>query len=355
VADTPISVPIGSLTLTGEDKIFYNSGDMRLILDGLQPNVRIGPPQPSAGSLALTGETPTRGTGLITIGQQPTARIDEIVPAIVGTAQFSSTAPQVLKTVSTVIIIPSPGAIAVTEETPLVLRVFPSIGQIQLTGIAPDGVLQEPPTTRLPATRALDLTGLQPVVPIEHPASDALSFSSSAPELIKTGQSEIAAPETRALNLSSDAPVIDRGITSTAGSISLSGILPGAIVDDLVIIPVFYDPVTEGETENIKFGSTAPTTSIEFVGGIENLDATPEVSHYLICDRTGTRIKVKKGLVEDGYGSWVRHESAEPRHPSERVRSKKENFRQGAIRPEIVKPEDMTFIQDDDPVLPEDL
>ena len=260
-----------ALAITGEDKIFFNSGDMRLILVGLPPAI-IPPPAPITGSFAFTGEVPTRGVGLLTTGQQPVVRIHEIVPAVIGAIQLSTLSPQ---------------------------------------------ILEKPP--------------------------------------IK------AAPETTALSISSDAATLPIA-RPTSGSIALSGL--AATIADLstVIIPPNRDKTGEefGDiAPTLITSSFAPTLSFEFVGGkpgdgtlILNPDATTDsLNRYNICSRTGYRMRPNT-LIKDAYGEFVRPESADTRHPQERVKSQPESQR-GALRPEPIG--DETFIDSDDPVLAEDL
>lgn len=55
--------------------------------------------------------------------------------------------------------------------------------------------------------------------------------------------------------------------------------------------------------------------------------------NYLICDRTGFRVPVREGLVEEWNGLKVRRQSYEARHPQDFVRGVDEN-QQGSPRPE---------------------
>jgi len=48
----------------------------------------------------------------------------------------------------------------------------------------------------------------------------------------------------------------------------------------------------------------------------------PPKPNYLICDRTGFRVPVSEGLVEEWTGAMVRKSSWEPRHPQDFVRSR---------------------------------
>ena len=68
---------------------------------------------------------------------------------------------------------------------------------------------------------------------------------------------------------------------------------------------------------------------------IENANATEVPSNYLICDRTGFRVPVSVGLVNDGHlrSAMTRPKSRDSRHPQEMLRAKAENLH-GSIRPE---------------------
>jgi len=65
-----------------------------------------------------------------------------------------------------------------------------------------------------------------------------------------------------------------------------------------------------------------------------NPDAdTNTPNNYLICDRTGFKIRIEDGLKEEWSGAMVRAESFETRHPQDFVRSRQESHR-GSPRPE---------------------
>lgn len=66
---------------------------------------------------------------------------------------------------------------------------------------------------------------------------------------------------------------------------------------------------------------------------VTNSNASTDVpSNYSICARTGFRVLPGR-LIKDGYGQWVRPESADQRHPQELVRSRPEKQR-GSVSPE---------------------
>jgi hypothetical protein len=152
------------------------------------------------------------------------------------------------------------------------------------------------------------------------------------------------------MSIASDAVTIQvLSIAPDTGSMSVSGSTPSASVDDPTPVFVLSDRLIVGQ---------APTISLDYVGGgptdgtlIENTNATTSVPvNYTICDRTGWKMKVKHGLVQDPYGNMVRAESVDNdglRHPQESTKSTSEDFRTGATRPEPVG--DERFIDDEFP------
>jgi len=74
--------------------------------------------------------------------------------------------------------------------------------------------------------------------------------------------------------------------------------------------------------------STQPTPTVTNDAAI-----TPPKPNYLVCDRTGFKLKVNKGLQEEWTGSQVREESFEFRNMQDFQRSSKEE-RNGSDRPE---------------------
>ena len=66
---------------------------------------------------------------------------------------------------------------------------------------------------------------------------------------------------------------------------------------------------------------------------VQNTNATTDVpTNYTICRRTGFKI-LPHDIMLDGYGNWVRRESADQRHPQERVRATQDRQR-GSVSPE---------------------
>lgn len=59
----------------------------------------------------------------------------------------------------------------------------------------------------------------------------------------------------------------------------------------------------------------------------------PPPPNYLICDRTGFRVRVSEGLRQEWTGALVRAESWEPRHQQDFVRARAEHSK-GSPRPE---------------------
>ena len=64
-----------------------------------------------------------------------------------------------------------------------------------------------------------------------------------------------------------------------------------------------------------------------------NANATEEASNYLICERSGFRVRVDEGLKTEWNGLMVRAKDWERRQPQDFVRSIRED-KQGSIRPE---------------------
>jgi hypothetical protein len=194
---------------------------------------------------------------------------------------------------------------------------------------------------------------------IVSPSAASIGLSGKQPQILAEPPDAVA-PDSGSLGLAGNEPTLKVGLPLNVGSLALSGAAPTITVNTVVDL---REGILDGDPiDVIQFSSDAPTISIEFVGGhpgdgtiVENTDATEVKSNYIIDDRTGFKMKVKKGLVEDGYGHLVREDSADRRHPQERVKSTSEDYRTGAIRPEIVKEADMTFIDPDDPVTPDDL
>ena len=186
----------------------------------------------------------------------------------------------------------------------------------------------------------------------------SLSISSDVLQaVIAAPPSKTLAPTTGSVGISSDLITIQvLSFISDTATVALSGGSVTVAQDDLVLMPIVHS-FDLGTTLGIF--SRPPTISIDYVGGgptdgvqILNPNATTDsLNRYNICARTGFRQKPGT-LVKDGYGEMVRPESAEPRHPQERVKSQPESQR-GALRPEPIG--DETFITDDDPVLAEDL
>jgi len=91
----------GSLTLTGTDAEFINSGDMRLILTGRAPaavNLGDNPTvSPSVGSLALVGDSPSRAYGLQLTGHSVSLLANYNVSPGNGTLTFTGRLPITLQ------------------------------------------------------------------------------------------------------------------------------------------------------------------------------------------------------------------------------------------------------------------
>lgn len=90
------------------------------------------------------------------------------------------------------------------------------------------------------------------------------------------------------------------------------------------------DPVWNGASWTL----TTESATVTAAEAPTNSDATTDVpSNYLICDRTGFRVSVAEGLVEEWTGARVRARSFESRHPQDFVRGSSEQ-QKGSDRPE---------------------
>ncbi len=69
-----------------------------------------------------------------------------------------------------------------------------------------------------------------------------------------------------------------------------------------------------------------------------NVEATPTPSNYVICDRTGFKLKPDQ-LKKEWDGTMVRPESFTPRHPLDLARPKVEQPTKGSERPEQQDPD----------------
>ncbi len=141
----------------------------------------------------------------------------------------------------------------------------------------------------------------------------ALSLTAFSPTVITP---TVVDANSVSLTLTSFNPTITVGVATevSATAVSLSLTTYGATVDD-------------GITPAVLPGSA-------FLGLIENEAASinPAPDNYEICQRSGFRVP-RGTLVKDGYGYWVRPESADQRHPQEFVRSRPED-QQGSRSPE---------------------
>ena len=78
------------------------------------------------------------------------------------------------------------------------------------------------------------------------------------------------------------------------------------------------------------------------VDDIQNTNAVTDVPvNYLICDRSGFKIRIKAGLMEEWNGVMVRIDSFENRNVQDFVGNRAEVL-EGSIRPE---PAEDTFVE----------
>jgi len=288
MANETVTPAVVNLVLTISDVTFLNSGDMKLVFSSEAPSL-IEPISVGGAALSVIGDSLSRGYGL----------------------QLQS------------------DVLTVGEA----LANAPSVGSLTISGRIPQPLVEAPP-------------------------------------------SHTIGPEAGQLSLVSVRPIIDHSASPGTASASLVGVAPAANVGSNILVPTaefvgripapaavaslqFQVQQEETEPDAVFIPESAPTILLEFVGGtggqdgvvIKNTDATTDnIGKYEMCSRTNFKQKVGT-LVQDGYGDYVRADSAEPRHPQERLLSKKENFRDGAERPE---PASDTFLADNE-VKAEDL
>jgi hypothetical protein len=336
---------------------------------------------PLVGSLSLSGQTPIRAFGLLLQSDAPTLiSSSPVITVGTGSISYAGNAPEITRFVT-----PPTGSLGLSGNVPIAVVPIPPTGSLSFTttdaefinsgdmrwilqGYAPVAINQDNNQTVSPSAGSLSLSGQTPIrafglfftgnAPallenhISTPSVGSIGLTGYGPQILAEPPDKVA-PETGALAFSSDAPSINVGLLVPVASLSLSGQSPTKVVDTTILVQ------DEPDGKIISLRGLVPTISVDYVGDgetlIQNADATQVKSSYLIDDRTGFKRKIKQGLVEDGYGYLVREDSADRRHPQERVKSTSEDYRTGALRPEIVKEADMTFIDPDDPVTPDDL
>jgi len=118
--------------------------------------------------------------------------------------------------------------------------------------------------------------------------------------------------------------------TSTSDKNLITFNVLGTTTTDTVI--EHRGPVWDGSTQSWVL--TSPSNTVTAAEAPANADATigyPD--NYLICDRTGFRVSVKEGLVEEWNGLRVRRQSYESRHAQDFVRGVDEQLTESE-RPE---------------------
>ena len=79
---------------------------------------------------------------------------------------------------------------------------------------------------------------------------------------------------------------------------------------------------------------TVPSSSFQTDDPGNGVGSTDNPKNYEICDRTGFRISKERGLVQDGYGNYVRKDSHDPVQPQDHVQSVGNNRQRGPDNPE---------------------
>jgi hypothetical protein len=229
MADTPISVAQGSLSLSGKVPVFEVAANV------------------SVSSLVLTTHTPQRGVGLFLRGYAPESLTFEIFA------------------------LPSADALNFTGYAPFPFRELfgvPAIDTLTLTGQAPT-ILQD--SLRTPAEDDLTLAGKVPTVDtpdarVGDPGRRALAFFTEAPVVV-FGTNTVIGPAIGAIAFAGQAPTASTSINlwedPLVGSLSLTGYAPSFITGLFVSVPVDNLFLTGRSVE------TSPSTLVNpLVGGL---------------------------------------------------------------------------------------
>ena len=353
----------GSLVTFGTDAEFTNTGDMRLILGGLQPDAldsgTFPTAEPGTGSIAFSGEISTRGAGMLLGTYAP-------VPSVLISPQADNYTLNGLSIQVSKLTSPAQGAMQIDGRQPqlkflqLPLKASPQNAEADINGLLPDVMLAG---VEYPDAGALQLDGKQPT-PVRQPPDTVspqdvpLAIDGKAPDLTIAG---VRSPDTEEVNLNGlqvtpieispgqkvipqNAEMASAGLTPTAvpnlvkpgaGALALAG--TNAAIG-LQPRPVRRPLAIHGHAPTAELsGTQAQIGTI-----IENTNATTDVpSNYQICDITGFKVEVDEPFVEDWRGYMMRKKSWSERHPQDYVKGVKENA-PGSESPE---PDD-EFVED---------
>jgi len=143
MADTPITVPVGSFSFNEETLKFANSGDMKLIFTGYAPLASVKETiSPDTVSLSLTGEAPIRAYGLQFLSDAPSLKIDRFITPATGALQISSdvVTPLIAIPASSHVVAPSRVDLNFSSDAPtvnIIRQAFPTLGTISFSSAAP--------------------------------------------------------------------------------------------------------------------------------------------------------------------------------------------------------------------------
>ena len=300
---------MATLNLQTSDAGFINSGDMRLILRGYAPTIVVEQPanqaSPPAGSLSFGSDAPSVVGSWIGVPSGSLGLVGHSERWGVGLV-LQGYAPTLGKTF---IVEPGAGSVGFTANSPL--RAYGLV----LQGNAP----------QIGESRS------------SNPLKGSMSFSGKVPQVsVSTSTNTTKAPETVDLTLTPRTParVVNENIAGAITSISFAGAAPTVRLSQLAkpgkatLSIVGKRPTLPQNVVTVIIGEAGNQGTV-----IRNTNAVTIPSNYLIDDRTGFKVKIKKGLSEQWDGVMTRSESYDSRHPQEFVRSRPERI-EGPERPE---------------------
>lgn len=203
---------------------------------------------PGAGTITITGQTPTAATtqnvvvlpgagAIVFTGQQPTVLTGVVVQPGAGSVVFSGQTPVVS---SGAISQPGAGAVTFTGQAPIALLgtvAVPGNGTLVFTGVAPLTALAV-----LLEAGALTFTGAAPTALVTKnvlatPGAGAITFTGAVPAVV-TGGNVVSQPGTGAVTITGQAPTAvstaDAVAQPPSGAVTITGQAPSLLVDQIV-------------------------------------------------------------------------------------------------------------------------
>lgn len=142
--------------------------------------------------------------------------------------------------------------------------------------------------------------------------------------------------------------VLNNGSTQTEIAVAYSPFGPNTLItifpaitnDDIAV----GNPITVTSATGTAYSLGVPvsrddpydaeTTHNWFRGTLETKQKVGHSEQLLICQRTGFKIKLEHGLLQEWNGRWIRRKSVEPRHPLDYIRASAGEGQRGSPRPE---------------------